>query len=100
LAMYTTTVCNFSFVDNPGWHYVSFVYDGTRLYGYVDDVSSGSVIISNPISISKARKIGIRDLVDNYHPYNGRVSIVKFYNRNLSTSEVLQNYNATKVRFI
>jgi hypothetical protein len=32
-------------------------------------------------------------------PYSGNLSVVQIYNRALSASEVLQNYNATKGRF-
>jgi hypothetical protein len=32
--------------------------------------------------------------------WNGSISLVKYYNRSLSSDEVLQNYNATKHRFI
>jgi hypothetical protein len=31
--------------------------------------------------------------------YNGSMAIIRVYNRNLSASEVLQNYNALKGRF-
>ena len=31
--------------------------------------------------------------------YSGKMSIIKIYNRTLSATEVLQNYNATKRRF-
>ena len=33
------------------------------------------------------------------HPFNGRIALTRVYNRALSASEVLQNYNATKGRF-
>ena len=32
-------------------------------------------------------------------PYNGQMGPVLFYNRVLSTGEILQNYNALKSRF-
>lgn len=37
---------------------------------------------------------------DSRNPMNGRISHIKIYNRALSPSEVLQNYNALKDRFI
>jgi hypothetical protein len=33
------------------------------------------------------------------YPWNGRISGALIYNRSLSATEVLQNYNATKTRF-
>jgi hypothetical protein len=32
-------------------------------------------------------------------PFNGRISSVLIYNRVLTATEILQNYNATKSRF-
>jgi hypothetical protein len=37
--------------------------------------------------------------VDGLYPLNGKISITKIYNRALSATEILQNYNATKSRF-
>jgi hypothetical protein len=34
-----------------------------------------------------------------FEPYLGRIAIVNIYNRALSATEILQNYNATKSRF-
>jgi hypothetical protein len=31
--------------------------------------------------------------------YTGKISNIKYYNRALSTTEILQNYNAQKSRF-
>ena len=33
-------------------------------------------------------------------PLDGSISNIKYYNRVLSTDEILQNYNTLKVRFI
>jgi hypothetical protein len=33
------------------------------------------------------------------HLYNGRLSVIRIYNRVLSVTEILQNFNATKSRF-
>lgn len=50
--------------------------------------------IINPNSVIEiCRRDGIRDY------WNGNVSIVRIYNRALSATEVLQNYNATKSRY-
>jgi hypothetical protein len=35
----------------------------------------------------------------NHSPVSGRISIIQIYNRTLSPTEILQNYNATKGRF-
>jgi hypothetical protein len=43
--------------------------------------------------------IGFRVTSGTADPFSGRISITQVYNRTLSPTEVLQNYNATKTRF-
>jgi len=33
------------------------------------------------------------------HPFNGRIALTRIYNRALSVTEILQNYNANKTRY-
>ena len=43
--------------------------------------------------------VGFRDSAGTTDPYTGNIANVQIYNRALSTTEILQNYNATKTRF-
>ena len=97
--VYSTSVVNYSFVNNPGWHNVCLTYNGTQLTGVVDGKNSNTITISNPLSSNILRRIGRRNITDNVHPYKGGISMVFIYNRTLSASEILQNYNATKFRY-
>jgi len=59
----------------------------------INTTSIPSSIINPNSVIEICRRDGIRDF------WNGNVGVVRIYNRALSATEVLQNYNATKSRF-
>jgi len=86
---------------NTGWHNIVLTSDGSVFKLYVDGsiIETGSPIILaqnlSPLSIRLGRANTGTDV---YH-YNGDVSNVSLYNRVLSPSEVLHNYNALKYRF-
>lgn len=85
------------------WHHIGYTYDGSTLTGYLNGSSIGSTSFSwsrpNPLyfGVCATDSTIITGGVNAYG--DGRVSIVKLYNRALSASEVLQNYNAQKNRF-
>ena len=79
------------------------VYDGGVMRNYVNGVQegTGSAIYQNIIGGTnsfQSIRLGNR-LHDESALFNGRMSQALLYNRALSASEVLQNYNATKGRF-
>ena len=93
-----------SLYDNK-WHNV-VCSRGTSLYTISID---GNLVVSgsnggqptwNGLNIwsSLTSRIGSNPNNNTYF-LNGNISLVKVYNRQLSASEVLQNYNATKSRF-
>ena len=80
----------FTFTPNAtSYLYINTVQDPNTL-----DVSSLSNIASSGESVSF-----FNETVDNDTPLAGKVGSLRTYNRALSASEVLQNYNATKTRF-
>jgi len=59
-----------------------------------------SGIFTSIISNSTNYRLGNRqDTINNAFPLNGKISNVQIYNRALTASEVLQNYNALKGRY-
>jgi hypothetical protein len=65
--------------------------------GVVDNITTGPATI--PYS-SQVVSVGTRVFNGTYqYPWNGRISNTLIYNRALSATEVLQNYNVTKTRF-
>jgi hypothetical protein len=77
------------------WTSVSITKESTTASVYINGIlSKTGSISSSPIT---RYTIGTR--VDGVWPYKGNISQVSIYNRALTASEVLQNYNATKGRF-
>ena len=98
-------------VPTGSWIHVVLSYDGTlssntdKLKMYVNGVLrtfdtylGGTVPNSWPNVTSVNANIGA--LLPSYGRYfNGRIPMVRIYQKTLSSQEVLQNFNATKTRF-
>jgi hypothetical protein len=96
-----------SFVSLNTWGYFTYTYDGQGLS------SSGKIYINGTERVTSDFSGGLFNTISNtstslnigrYNPglggpTNGRFGIVKLYNRALTASEILQNYNAQKARF-
>ena len=90
------------------WYYYFTVYDGTqstnatKLQLYLNAVSYSlaydGTVPSVPYNNNTATRIGY-GLNANYQYFNGNIASVIYYNRALTATEILQNYNATKSRF-
>jgi len=78
------------------WSHITTVWNGTTLFLYVNGVER-SLIAASAITNT------VRTLYIGYFPgftvWDGFVSNTQIYNRALTASEVLQNYNSTKARF-
>jgi hypothetical protein len=87
------------------WQYIVGTYTSgasPSLNIYVNgQLSNGTLIGTVPSSLYSGTStfyIGV-DNVANANPYAGRIATTRVYNRALSPTEVLQNYNAQKGRF-
>jgi hypothetical protein len=88
---------------NQIYHVVS-TYDGTTIRIFINGVESGSGLAQtgNIQSNTEQLTVGVRWVHQNRSAdsfFSGNIFINKIYNRALSATEVLQNYNATKGRF-
>ncbi len=81
-----------SFVNNYG--HVTLTYDGSTIRMYLNgsEVSNKTVTLANNYS-----NYSIGRGINNYAQLD--VKTIKVYNKTLTASEVLQNFNATKSRF-
>jgi hypothetical protein len=90
-----------SILSTNQWYNVAVVYNGVSNLIYIN----GSLNATGPVGFSTISDgtltIGCRRDGNSFFVefFNGRIPIVKIYNRALSQSEVLQNFNATKARF-
>jgi hypothetical protein len=95
------------------WHYVGYSYDGTTLRGYVNGVLVGSSVVSrdSPGNNSKGMYYYVgypssTNMVTNpgglgQGPAGAfRFGAIHVYNRGLSTTEVLGNYNSQKDGYV
>ena len=83
--------------NTTDWFYITVTRngDGASLYkngAFVDDLTGLGT------GETKFDSIGFQS-ADNSDYYNGNIGPVHFYNRILSTTEILHNYNALKGRF-
>lgn len=79
------------------WYYVCGTRSGSLNTLYENGVSTNTVTIAGTLNTTaNTTKIGI---AGSTLPFSGNIAIAQIYNRALSASEILQNYNATKIRF-
>jgi hypothetical protein len=80
------------------WQQIIFTYDGSGLAIYSNGASGGSnAFTGTPNSGGAGIRIGRR--WDNPDYFAGNIAITRIYNRALTSTEILQNYNAQKSRF-
>jgi len=88
---------------NDTWFNVGFTHDGTNLKTYVNGVLGATVTIGGAYTSGTAHVAIGTILFSNdtspLNPFNGQIANTHVYNRALSASEVLHNYNALKGRF-
>lgn len=90
-----------SSVNTSTWLHLCGTYDGTSAKLYInsalsdtDSTTSGNVVDFDNVTLGK----DINTSTGRY--LNGKIALFKIYNRALSATEVTQNYNALKNRFI
>ena len=81
------------------WYHVVGTYNGSSLSTYINgNITTGTLIGTVPSSLyTGSSQIRVGDDGGNY--FLGNIAASRIYNRALSSSEVLQNYNAQKTRF-
>jgi hypothetical protein len=83
---------------NTGWHYVVLTYNTSILRLYVDGTQTTTLSESSANIQDSSIRLGRSNTGTAYY-YNGSIASTQLYNRTLSSTEVLQNYNALKSRF-
>lgn len=80
------------------WYNINATYDGSSTNLFVNGVlvanstgKSGTITGTNDMNLGRSN--------GNEYFLQGNMSLMQLYNRALSASEILQNYNATKSRF-
>jgi hypothetical protein len=94
----TNTITSPSTYTINNWFHTVGVFSSTGLRMYIN----GSLVQSNGTAFSpsySASSFIVGGFSSNQELFQGRIANVSVYNRALSATEVLQNYNAQKARF-
>ena len=93
-------------VDNTTWYNYGLTYDGNNtltsynIYLNGNFNKNGGFVFSGDITSSAQPMLGNRDQASSTgNNFGGEIACVQIYNRALSSTEVLHNYNALKGRF-
>jgi energy-coupling factor transporter ATP-binding protein EcfA2 len=98
------TATNSSITLNT-WNYIggTVTNGGQNIKLYSNGIETGyfgGILAANTVNYSTQEFYVGRRYSANPEPFNGSISIVQIYNRVLSATEILQNYNAQKYRYI
>jgi hypothetical protein len=91
---------NYSFGALPGWHYYVATYNGSIMKLYRDGIQdSVTYNQSGSINNSAGTTLYIGSEYDATVPQDGIMDVVRIYNRALTSTEILSNYNASRLDF-
>ena len=105
IRFWINTSTNTAVVNNGGtmltgiWNCISSTFNGTTSSIYLNGTLIQSVSVSGIIKNSDV-VVNIGNRISNNYPMNGNIAQTLIYNRALSSTEILQNYNATKGRYL
>lgn len=86
-------------LSNGTWYYVTLTVNGSTVTFYLNGVLDGTKTVAFTIgSWNGTVDLGRRGGVAQRY-FNGNIAFVNGYNRVLSNSEILQNFNAVRSRF-
>ena len=88
--------CSSNYNSNS-WNYVCGVFDGINLSIYLNGTLNNSASYSGTID-NNSVAIRIGGANDGYY-LSGNIGHVSIYNKALTSTEILQNYNATKKKY-
>ena len=84
---------------NGTWNHIACTWDGSNRYIYVNGEQKATGAKTGTITDNgKSTRIGILEGAAGY-VFTGEIGCCLFYNKGITSSEILQNYNATKDRF-
>ena len=86
-------------VQNNTWSQVAISWNGSLVSYYLNGSLIQTKSLSTTISYTNNTDKLIGTNAGGYEAVDGKIPIVRFYNRAITAVEVLQNYNAQKSRF-
>ena len=96
----TFTITAASAATTSGNHYYSTNTNISYITAYLNGVQIGSQVAANTVNgINDAPFLLGKDNNSATSYFTGNIAMLQLYNKNLTVTEILQNYNATKGRF-
>jgi hypothetical protein len=92
----------YAFPTANTWYHVVYTWNGSLSSFYINGSLVGSKVSVNPtINQNRANNvmIGGHTYVWGDYYWNGKIGAVRFYNKALSSSEITQNFNASKTKY-
>jgi hypothetical protein len=87
-------------IQNNQWYHVVGVYDGINAYVYVNGTLDVSAASTGTLSSTPSDSVTVGFFTGSAaHYLTGKIPFARLYNRALSSTEILQNYNALKGRY-
>ena len=89
-----------STILNNQWYHVVGVYDGTNAYVYLNGTLDVSAASTGPLRSIPSDSVTVGFFTgSSAHYLIGKIPFARLYNKALSSTEILQNYNALKGRY-
>jgi hypothetical protein len=96
----TLTQLSSSNAISSDWNQLAITYNGTDFILYINATQSAiATVASQTLNTGGTLSINLGRNTNNAAITKGNLAIARVYNRGLSDSEILQNYNAQKSRF-
>jgi hypothetical protein len=86
-------------VFDNSWKHVVITYDGTTVTHYANAIENGTVGTTNILVASNNSLLFGKDIIRGNRFFNGIIDEVRIYNRALSPTEILNNYNGYISRY-
>jgi hypothetical protein len=87
-------------ITNGTWQNFVYTKNGTSVIGYLNGEQVFTATAGNAnVSYLDSRQLRIGNCVTINRPFNGNIATTQIYSRALSSSEVIQNFNATRARY-
>ncbi len=88
-------------ITNGQYHHVLGSYDGSTKKTYIDGVLVASKNKTvNLVTTTPGAAVGDFGGTSTGYPFGGKIALVRVYNIGLTASQVKQNFEATKCRFV
>ena len=87
-----------AFGDNVWFHCIWQYHSGTH-YWWVNNSQKGTTSAGSSLAVSSSTGFGIGARADDWERLEGKIAIVRIYNRILTNAEIASHWNAEKARF-